>query len=246
MSDTAGAAFVSGHTYELNTVIDETAVNNASQKAFGDKKNKNVSMVFMHSKVATTLENLNLVGYLKYTDKDGIQSDLPIGQLGSKIVIVDDDMPVLEGYDTATSTDAGALKVVSSGATDGQINLADVKKGAWYPADVAANDYVVEGTKYVTYVFQKGFFEHEDIGAKVPSEIVRDARLKGGKTDLVSRIREMIVPKYISYKGTGTVSPTDANFATGSNWELANDGAENNTVYVNPKLIPVAQIISRG
>ena len=57
----------------------------------------------------------------------------------------------------------------------------------------------------------------------------------------------MIVPTYISFKGTGTVSPTNEDFANGSNWELANNdksGAEK--VYVDDKLIPVVRIISRG
>jgi len=102
-------------------------------------------------------------------------------------------------------------------------------------------------TAYTTYVFKKGFFEYENIGAEVPNEIARDAYEKGGKTDLITRVREMIVPMYISYKGTGTVSPTNANFETGTNWELANnDKTGNNKVYVDGKLIPVARIISKG
>ena len=103
------------------------------------------------------------------------------------------------------------------------------------------------GDIYTSYVFKKGFFEYEDIGAEVPVELARDAYGKGGKTDLISRVREMIVPMYISYKGTGTVSPTNDNFATGSNWELANNDKEGGSkVYVDDKLIPVARIISRG
>lgn len=100
---------------------------------------------------------------------------------------------------------------------------------------------------YTTYVFQKGFFEFEDIGAEVPSEIARDAYEKGGKTDLITRVREMVVPMYISYIGTGSVSPTNSDFETGAKWELANnDKTGNNKVYVDDKLIPVARIISRG
>ena len=103
------------------------------------------------------------------------------------------------------------------------------------------------GNIYTSYVFKKGFFEYENIGAEVPTEIARDPYDKGGKTDLISRVREMIVPTLISYKGTGTVSPTNDNFATGSNWELANnDKTGQNKVYVDDKLIPVARIISRG
>jgi hypothetical protein len=104
-------------------------------------------------------------------------------------------------------------------------------------------------TAYTTYVFQKGFFEYEDIGLVTNKaiELARDPYDKGGKTDLISRIREMVVPYLISYKGTGTVSPTNSDFATGSNWELANnDKTGNAKVYVDDKLIPVARIISRG
>jgi len=103
------------------------------------------------------------------------------------------------------------------------------------------------GDIYTSYVFQKGFFEYENIGAEVPSELARDAYEKGGKTDLITRVREMVVPKYISYKGTGSVSPTNEAFATGSNWELANnDKTDSAKVYVDDKLIPVARVISRG
>ena len=103
------------------------------------------------------------------------------------------------------------------------------------------------GDIYTSYVFQRGFFEYENIGAEVPSELARDAYEKGGKTDLITRVREMIVPTLISYKGTGSVSPTNSDFATGSNWELANnDKTGASKVYVDDKLIPVARVISRG
>ena len=102
-------------------------------------------------------------------------------------------------------------------------------------------------TTYTSYVFQKGFFEYENIGAEVPSEIARDPYDKGGKTDLITRVREMIVPYLISYKGTGTVSPEDTDFENGANWELvSNDKTGNAKVYVDDKLIPVARIVSQG
>lgn len=102
-------------------------------------------------------------------------------------------------------------------------------------------------TSYTSYVFQKGFFEYENIGAEVPSEIARDPYDKGGKTDLITRVREMIVPYLISYKGTGSVSPEDTDFENGSNWELVNnDKTGSAKVYVDDKLIPVARIVSQG
>lgn len=105
------------------------------------------------------------------------------------------------------------------------------------------------GDIYTSYVFQKQFFEYEDLGVVTNKaiELARDPYLKGGKNDLISRIREIIVPMYISYKGTGAVSPENTDFATGSNWELANnDKTGNAKVYVDDKLIPIARIISRG
>ena len=102
------------------------------------------------------------------------------------------------------------------------------------------------GALYTSYVFKKGFFEFEDLGVLVPSEVVRDAKKNGGKNELISRIREMIVPTLISYKATDKRSPLNTDFENGANWELVNDGAESNTKYVDDKLIPVVRIISRG
>jgi len=251
MTGGADGQFVDKHTYDISdnegtaANLGADAMNRAAQKALGDHKAK-LDIIFMHSVVSTNLEGLNLIDFLKYTDANGIERDLTIGTFNGRLVIVDDEVQELNGYEEATSATTGALKVVSSGATTGQINLADVKAADYYPADVAANDYVVASNKYVSYAFQRGFFEYEDLGVERPNEIVRDAYTKGGFTDLVTRIREIIVPYLISYKGTGSVSPTDSALATGSNWELANDGAAEDKVYVDSKLIPVIRIISRG
>lgn len=95
MTSAEGQAFASKHTLEVEGEMGATTINSASQKAFGDKK-KNVSMAFMHSEVATGLENLQILEYLKYTDANGIQSNIEIAQIGNKMVIIDDDMPVEE------------------------------------------------------------------------------------------------------------------------------------------------------
>jgi len=251
MTGGADGQFVDKHTYDISdnegtaANLGADAMNRAAQKALGDHKAK-LDIIFMHSVVSTNLEGLNLIDFLKYTDANGIERDLTIGTFNGRLVIVDDEVQELNGYEEATSGTTGALKVVSSGATTGQINLADVKASDFYPEGVAANDYVVASEKYVSYAFQKGFFEYEDLGVEKASELVRNAYEKGGFTDLVTRVREIIVPYLISYKGTGSVSPTNTALATGSNWELANDGDAVSKTYVDNKLIPIVRIISRG
>ena len=251
MTGGADGAFVDKHTYDIseaggdNAKLGADAMNRAAQKALGDKKAA-LNIVFMHSAVSTNLEGLNLIQFLKYTDENGIERDLTIGTFNGRLVVVDDEVQELNGYDEATSATSGALKVVSSSPSDGQILLTDVKASDFYPDDVAANDYVVAANKYVTYAFKKGFFEYEDLGVEKPVELARNAYEKGGFTDMITRIREIIVPYLISYKGTGAVSPANSALATGSNWELVNDGAAENKVYVDNKLIPIVRIISRG
>ena len=251
MSGGVNGQFVEKHTYDISendgtaAKLGADSMNRAAQKALGDKK-ANLDIIFMHSVVSTNLEGLNLIDFLKYTDENGIQRDLTIGTFNGRLVIVDDEVQELNGYDEATSATTGALKVVSSSPSDGQIKLTDVTGSDFYPSNVAANDYVVAANKYVCYAFKRGFFEYENLGVEKSAELVRNAYEKGGFTDLVTRIREIIVPYLISYKGTGSVSPSTSALATGSNWELANDGAAEDKVYVDGKLIPVVRIISRG
>lgn len=248
------AAFKEKHivnlSQETNNTFGATTLNTAMQKASGDNK-ATFKIAFMHSVVATNLENLQLLDYLKYTDKDGITRDLGIGTLNGRLVIVDDAMPVESGYYTAVSTDEGALEVVSSGASDGEINLADVKKGDFYPSGVKAGDYVIaSGDLYTTYVLGQGAFEYEDLGARVPSEMGRDPKTNGGQDTLYTRERKILVPKWISFTkaSMATASPTVEELANGANWEVANSGeaAVANRSYVNHKGIPMLKIITKG
>ena len=256
MTDTgAGSvAFKNNHIVDLsqetNNTFGATTLNTAMQKAGGDNK-AIFQIAFMHSVVATNLENLQLLDYLKYTDKDGITRDLGIGTLNGRLVIIDDEVPVESGYYAAVSTDEGALEVVASGASTGEINLADVKKGDFYPAGVKAGDYVVaSGDLYTTYVLGRGAFEYEDLGARVPSEMGRDPKTNGGQDTLYTRQRKIYVPKWISFTKASmtSASPTKAELADGSNWEVVNSGESTvgNRNYVNHKGIPMLKVITKG
>lgn len=249
--------FVAKHTYDITSATEANlsadALNRASQKALGDKKAK-LDVIFMHSAVSTNLEGLNLIDFLKYTDAQGIQRDLTIGQFNGRLVIVDDDMPSEEveaEYELTSDVAIDSSKTYYTRTGSGTSQSPYVYTAVATPdVDDIATYYEMTAEAYLTYtsyVFQKGFFEYENIGATKGSEIARDPYDKGGKTDLITRVREMIVPKYISYKGTGVISPENSDFATGSNWELANNNKTGaNKVYVDDKLIPVARIISKG
>lgn len=128
MKDAEGAKFVAAHTTDVTKVtnadgkagyMDGTTLNTAIQKACGDNKGK-FSLAIMHSVVATNLENLKLLAYMKYTDANGIERDLSLGTLNGRVVLVDDTMPAVEGdggvaYTTYVLGD-GAIEYTDCGA----------------------------------------------------------------------------------------------------------------------------------
>lgn len=96
MTGAKNTDFVEKHTYDIssdeNPKFNETTLNSAVQKALGDNKSK-FALTIMHSQIATNLENLKLVSYMKYTDAEGVQKDLTLTTLNGRMVLVDDDMP---------------------------------------------------------------------------------------------------------------------------------------------------------
>ena len=92
--------FVEKHTSDISdnlndNTFNETTLNNAIQKALGDNKSS-FALAIMHSQVATNLENLKLMEYMKYTDADGIERDLSLGTINGRTVLIDDNMPTEE------------------------------------------------------------------------------------------------------------------------------------------------------
>ncbi|KXA13261.1 major capsid protein [Clostridium perfringens] len=118
--------FVNGHTYDISGKNSEqteethkfnaTTLNTAIQQALGDKKAK-FSLAIMHSAVATNLENLKLLSYMKYTDSEGIQRDLTLGSLNGRAVLVDDNMPV-EHVSDSVQYDKYTTYVLGEGAIE--------------------------------------------------------------------------------------------------------------------------------
>lgn len=253
MTGAGNVDFVTKHTYDVSDNateygFKETTLNNAIQKALGDNKAK-FSLAIMHSKIATDLENLKLLAYMKYTDAQGIERDLTLGTLNGRTVLVDDNMPTETAkakYVKAKQTDKDALEVVDTGATKGQVNKADVSTDV---TEVKAGDYVVllpAGDVYTTYVFGAGAIEYTDCGAKVPYEMDRNPEKNGGETTLYSRQRKCWSPVGISFKDGSIISPTDEELEKGSNWQLAQNNKSGAEKYFPIKAIPIARIKTRG
>lgn len=252
MTGAENLKFVDGHTYDVSLESEsgfkETTLNNAIQKALGDNKAK-FSLAIMHSKIATDLENLKLLSYMKYTDANGIERDLTLATLNGRTVLIDDDMPTKEAkavYVKVTQTDQGALKVTTDGTGANEIAKATVSTDI---TDVKEGDFVKllpAGSIYTTYVLGAGAIEYTNCGAKVPYEMDRDPEKNGGEDTLYSRQRKIFSPYGISFKNSSIISPTDEQLKTGSNWELANNNASGTKKYFPIKAIPIARIKTRG
>lgn len=262
MSDAAGQEFIRTHSYDASGItnsagvvgaMDATTLNTAIQRACGDHKNK-FGLVIMHSTVATNLENMKLLSYLKYNDGNGMERDLSMATLNGKLVLIDDSMPTFEDESTATyakTSDAalveGKTYYTRSGSSGNYVYTAvktpDVSDiGSYYEKTVAGD------TMYVTYAFGDGAIEYTNCGAKVPYAMARDEKTNGGQDTLYSRQRKCFAPYGISFVGINnirTLSPTDAELADGSNWELVNTGGTNKQ-YIDTKAIPIARIITKG
>lgn len=126
MTGTVGAAFVASHTYDVSAktnsegvlgCMDGTTLNTAIQRACGDNKGK-FTLAIMHSGVATNLENLKLLAYLKYTDANGIERELTLATLNGRLVLVDDSMPTEEVGEGANVKTAYTTFVLGDGAIE--------------------------------------------------------------------------------------------------------------------------------
>lgn len=140
--------------------------------------------------------------------------------------------------------------------TDAQGVERDLTMGTWngrlvivddtMPVTVFEGDENSEGyTSYTTYILGEGAIGFEPVGAKVPYEMVRDAKTRGGEDTLISRKRNAVSVAGISYLKAkqATNSPTNAELKNGLNWSLVTD---DNNKTIPHKAIPIARIISRG
>lgn len=87
------------HTVDLSVTtgtpykIEATTLNDVATDTLGDNKSA-YAVAIMHSNVARTLENLQLLEYWKQTDANGIQRPTTLASANGYLVIIDDGVPV--------------------------------------------------------------------------------------------------------------------------------------------------------
>lgn len=133
---TENQEFVAKHTHDVTELansegvtghMDATTLNTAIQKACGDNKSK-FALVCMHSAVATNLENLKLLTYVKQNDAEGMERDIGLATINGKLVLIDDSMP------TSTVEDSGTTEYTTYVLGEGAIEYTDC--GAKVPYEV--------------------------------------------------------------------------------------------------------------
>ena len=182
----AAKEFLVAHVYDISANTGEdafvgaTTLNKAIQKACGDNKNI-FKLVIMHSEVATNLENLRLLKYMTYTDKDGIQRDLAIGTWNGRTVLVDDNMPVEEVAESAEGKNDGYTKYTSYILGEGSIILDDI--GDANPYEMS-RDPKTNGGQDTLYVRDRYICGVDGISFEKPASVTASASnsdLKNGE-----------------------------------------------------------------
>nr|DAV71650.1 MAG TPA: major capsid protein [Caudoviricetes sp.] len=250
MNSGEGKNFVTKHTYDISANEDgtfgATTLNTGMQMALGDKK-ANFALAVMHSRTATILENLNLLEYMKYTDGNGIERNLPLATLNGRIVLVDDTMPTRQ---VDAKYEKSADTTVQEGTTYYTVSGKEYKVVASPTGNPSESSYYEKVsdayTEYTTYVLGNGAIEYTNCGVKVSSEMDRNPSKNGGETTLYSRQRKVFAPYGISWKNTSIVSPTAEELETGTNWEIAHNNSSDANATYPIKAINIMRIITRG
>lgn len=208
MADKEGKKFVDTHTYDVTAktnsegtmgCMDGTTLNTGMQRACGDNKSK-FSLAIMHSAVATNLENLHLLAYLKYTDANGMQRDLAIGTLNGRTVLVDDTMPFEEVKESSVGKGDGYIKYTTYVLGDGAIEYTDCGAKVPYEMD---RDPKTNGGEDTLYSRQRKSFAPYGISFTKKSMATAsptDAELETGGNWVLVNSGEGSSTEYIAHK----------------------------------------------
>lgn len=114
--------FNTKHTLDIakgGSSVGATTLNTAIQRAVGDNKNM-FTLAIMHSEVATNLENLQVLEYLKQTDANGIQRSTSLATWNGRTVLIDDDVPT---ENVETTAGVYAVTITTAGKIGDKITI---------------------------------------------------------------------------------------------------------------------------
>ncbi len=145
-----------------------------------------------------------------------------------------------------TFTDAdGVQRDLSIATWNGRTVLVDDNMPTEEVAASGSGESAVPAyTKYTTYVLGDGAIILDDIGDSNPYEMNRDPAKNGGQDTLYVRDRYICGVDGISFEKPAsiTVSATNADLATGANWNIINDESK----AIPHKAIALVKIVSKG
>lgn len=173
----AAKEFVEKHTYDItgksgdDSLVGAATLNTAIQQACGDNKNI-FKLVVMHSAVATRLENLRLLKYMTYTDKDGIQHDLALATWNGRTVLIDDDMPAEEMAESAEGAGDAYTKYTTYVLGQGAIVLDDIGDSVPYEM---SRDPKTNGGQDTLYVRDRYICGVDGISFEKPTSLTASA-----------------------------------------------------------------------
>lgn len=114
-------SFASKHTLDITSetpaTVGATTLNDAITEASGANKSL-FTMVIMHSAVAKTLENLQVLTYWKETDANGVQRPVGLASWNGRTVLIDDEVPTAAKGSGSTAYTEYTTYILGQGAFD--------------------------------------------------------------------------------------------------------------------------------
>ena len=220
------AASMANHVLDRSTTaISGNMVLDAKQ-LLGDSADQ-LQAIMMHSAVFTELQKQNLIQYT--TTSDG---KIAFATYLGYNIVVDDGMPVEQVYKASTDTSVVAGKNYYT-LSDGVYTKVATPTGNPSTSSYYEEDYKV----YTTYLFARGSVGRGE-GTPVALTLAEtDRDSLAGDDFVINRWALVMHPMGVKWKGTPSgATPSNAELATGTNWERVYEDKNIGIVAVKHKL----------
>ena len=225
-------ADMADHVLDRSTAGIEGGVILDGKQLLGDAADQ-LQAVMMHSATYTELQKQKAIEYNEVVDSNGNSIQIPT-YMGYSVV-VDDSMPVEQNYKKTSDETLVSGKNYYT-LSDGVYTL--VKN----PDVSDIDDYYEEDYKeYTTYLFARGVIGRGEGTpvSMVSTETDRDSL--AGEDYLINRRAFVLHPFGIKWKGTPAgVTPSNAELATGANWERVYESKNIGLVAIKHRLTAAA------